>query len=253
MLRQSIFYILILLVVGSCSKENNTPSEETEWIRPKATQFITTYHYNGEPDTISIAYNTDGQISERHFYGQISYYEYEDGLLAKEVNFYNTEPDTSHYERIYEYDDEQRMSKITYFARAGTSELTAINEYEFDYRSNGKVKVTNRGIRYGYTNISEYFFDGDNIEKVKSFSEDGDLSTEVFYTYTDIIKPESFSGYWIDNGLSSKHLPASVKIIDHTGLLDLACAFELNFTYDVDKQNRAVQADNGCYSVEFVY
>lgn len=251
-LKQILFFLLLFLI-ASCSKETKPDIETEPFTAPKAVQYVTTYNFNGEPDTVSIVYNEAEQISERHFNNQISFYEYENDLLIKEKNFYDFQLDTSHYERTYEYDEAQRVSKIIHFDRPGTPELTPVYEYLFDYVSASKVEVTNRGVFYDYSATTHYFFEGADIEKTESFDGEGDLSTEVFFTYTDILRPAPFDVYWLESGLHSKHLPASVKIIDHTGLLDLVCAFELDFQYEKDNQDRPLQSDNSCYTVDFEY
>lgn len=153
-------------------------------------------------------------------------YEFEyDSNLIREIKTFNIIGNTLIFRDSILRDSEGRILTINKYSKK-LEEVPLTWIYEFQYDSEGKLskRLTYFKVIEAYTNIDQYYWDGNNVEKVEKYDGNGVLNSEFFYAYDDQLNyKKEIPSYITDpvNWSESNMLQESFN--DYTGLIDAIC------------------------------
>ncbi len=196
--------------VASMSYQLGSPFQSSNW--------TVTFQYND--DDLLVRTDNDDSIDEYKLF------EYNDLNRVIEVKTFYTEQNQLISRDSIVYDSNGLIASIFQFSINGSDEVVLYAENSYSYNGNGKL--TNSTLRHIPTgNIwrkRKFFWDQNNISKIEDYSDDDSLDHEWTFKYDNKVSYKFNNPEFLHDELSpSLNNLVESNVVDHTGILDLAC------------------------------
>ena len=251
-MKKGILLLFSVLVIISCSKQNNEFNRTTDKVIKVEThndgnnEWTVTYHYENDQlvlveDLNGIGQNKVINYDEDKVHQILTYTRNDNKLVFKEEFIYNSDGS---------------IDKIDVYSINAGADLPLSRVYEMSYNNDGlvkEVKIFNVS-RNEYSRRTEITWDNGNATIIKEYSEQN-LQVEYINDYDDKINyKQNLPTFFKYPSNSSVNNLIKTDVTDYSGLIDWVCMpCEMKHRYNSDNLLQSIENVSTGYIIDLEY